>query len=93
MFETESEAWEAVADTLEMIEGMPPYLYGGGQADGLCAVLYMMWHDGQIDNNLYLTMSGRIDRALGPATWLAIQGAWKPRVTIARKFAEEARNA
>lgn len=93
MFNTESEAWEAIADTLEMIEGMPSYKYGGGQADGLCAVLYMMWHDGQIDENLHDKMSGRVQRTLRRAKWLAIKGEWKPRVTIARRFAKEARNS
>ena len=92
MFKTESEAWEAIADTLEMIEEMPPRR-DGSTTLGLCSVLGGMVNDGLITNSIYLTMLDRIERALGPATWLATAVEWKPRVIIARKFAEEARNA
>ena len=93
MFNTESEAWGAIADTLEMIEEMPPRRDGSGPCAGLCAVLYMMWEDGLIKNSIFLKMLARIERVRGPAEWLAIKGAWKPRVTIARKFAKAARNS
>ena len=92
MFKTEAEAWEAIADTLEMIEEMPPRR-DGSTTLGLCAVLGGMVHDGLITNSIYLTMSDRIERALGSATWLATAVKWKPRVTFARKFAEDARNS
>ena len=91
MFKTEAEAWEAIADTLEMIEGMPSHRDDYGSASGLCTVSDMMWSDGLIDDNIFLQMLARIELSLGPAKWLAIKGAWKPRVTFARKFAEQAR--
>lgn len=75
-----------------MIEEMPPRKISADPARGLCEVLHMMLLDDLFDHDLYLKMFARILRALGPAEWLAIPGEWKPRVTIARKFAEAARS-
>lgn len=91
MFKTEAEAWEAIADTLEMIEGMPEFL-AGGSAAGLGGVVVMLYSDGVINAGAVLEMSDRIQAALGEREWLAKIGEWKPRVIIARKFAEQARN-
>lgn len=88
MFKTEAEAWEAIADTLEMIEGMPEWDHG--PARGLCEVITML-RFALVESEL-LGMRARIKDSLGDREWLAKPGAWKPRVTIARKFAEQARN-
>ena len=92
MFETESEAWDAVADTLEMIEGMPEWEHDD-PAMGLCEVRAMLCTDGLLSDEASMCMNRRLDKALQGREWLARPGAWKPRVTIARKFAKAARNA
>lgn len=101
MFTTESEAWEAVADTLAAIKAMPPALYvsvGGYQeCRGLCAVIGCLWRDAVIATDVYQAMQARIRAAVAresyasphPHGYLAYPGEWKPRVTIARRFARE----
>ena len=92
MFKTEAEAWEAIADTLEMIEGMPEWEHDD-PAMGLCEVRLMLRHDGLLSDEVSMRMTRRLAKALNGREWLYKRGAWKPRVIIARKFAEQARNS
>ena len=93
-FKTEAEAWDAIADTLEMIEAMPQFDYGGN-CSGLCAVIRMMQQDTCINHSIYDAMKRRIEDKLwerrNRSSYLARKGNWLPRVAIARRFAEEAR--
>lgn len=87
---TESEAWDAIADTMEVIEGMPEFK-NGQLPDGLCGIVAMLWTDGLIELNGYLQMGHRITVHLAGRISFCRDGAWKPRVKWARKFAAEAR--
>lgn len=89
-FATESEAWTAIADTLEMIQGMPPRPTDRA-ANGLCVVIDNIFFDQLISHQLRDDMLWRIDDNLPPhRVFMFSPGAWKPRARFARRCASEA---
>jgi hypothetical protein len=100
MIKTEPELWTAIADTLEMIEDMPPF----NQAitcPGLCCVLTCIWGDELIPYALYQKAKKRVwaefykrkppypDPLEDDSYYIFPKRVWKPRVGLARPFAEE----
>lgn len=101
MFETETEAWTAVAETLEMTGEMPVRWVVEGVEDkcpGLCSMIRRMANDGVISDHLYEMMGTRITNELDKRNSAArreyLDQPWKvgPRIKIARKFAEESKS-
>jgi hypothetical protein len=88
MIKKESEAWDMIADTLEMA-GMP---LAGHTAPGLCGVIVMAMHDRIISEHCAISMRKRIRRHLPKnAIFLCRAYLAGPRIKWARKFAKEAR--
>jgi hypothetical protein len=93
-FKTESEAWTAVADTLDMIKNMPPKNSFWNCA-GLCSTVGLMYRDclisPWIETKMLKTIRAELrGRGPGADVWLAPPMLWKPRSIIARRFAERA---
>jgi hypothetical protein len=90
MIKKESEAWEMIADTLEMA-GMP-FNNLHRKSHGLCEITYQAADDRVISWRCAIFMRERIFRHLSKnQQYLAKNYAVKPRILWARKFAEEAR--
>lgn len=93
-FTTEAEAWTAIADTLEMIEAMPPAWCDCCEITiGLCMVVTALEGDGLVDQSVAKAMCRRIAKALqfSVSRYLATPADWQARVLICRRFAEESR--
>lgn len=87
-FRTERAAWTAIADTLDMLQEMPPTWWNQHPAFGLCAVVDTMRLEELISRELAARMHVRIAQALAPGqSFLATPGEWAPRVKWARTFA------
>jgi hypothetical protein len=97
MLKSPRKAWLAIADTLEMLQGMPPTSFTNlssphSSAPGLCDILRGMWLDMTIDNATYFNMSAQIERDLNyMRIYLFRPFDWRARVAYARKQAEELR--
>jgi hypothetical protein len=87
---TESEAWSAIADTLEMTCEMP-WWDGAENCAGLCSIIIKAEEDGFLRSALCNRMLNRIMGSLNHSFWLAPQRAVKPRIEWARRFAEESK--
>ena len=86
---TESEAWEAIADTLEMADSMPALFPRGPSTllcSGLCSVVRIMSEDNLISPEIEGAMRTRIHVFLKGRKWLAPRGRIKPRIMLARLF-------
>jgi len=91
--ERESEAWTIVADTLEMLQDMPPATTGN--LFGLCMVTFALRYDNIVDWRLASRMRQRLED-LPASAWqkrddgyLFAPGRWRPRAKLARKLAAQ----
>jgi hypothetical protein len=79
LFRTEHDAWTAIADTLEMLEALPPFYrlgtlgwtYNGWltvvsnrPCEGLCDVVNSLYNEGLVTRRIYQRMDDRIVRVL-----------------------------
>ena len=84
-----SEAWEMLADTLEVC-GMPPYYFQEAYCKGLCDCLSVMCADGIISDRRHRWMSlqlrNRFDNGKG---YFWPEGEVKPRIKACRILAKE----
>ena len=92
---TEAQAWEAIADTLEMTGKMPIFdNIAYESCGGLCSIVYGMKHDGLITTRTQDHMRKRIKVYLDgiDRRWIATPYHVRPRIEAARHFAAEARS-
>lgn len=90
---TESEAWQAILDVIEMTGEMSPtHWRGNSNAPGLCSCTRFLRMDGLISMEVGLQMGERIKRALAPgADYLAPAYDAQARIPFLKRFIREAR--